>query len=75
MNILSKFGELNSSDFIKGAIVAIIGAVLPIIQSVIETGSFQFDWKAIGGIALTAFIAYLTKNLFTNSEGVFLGKE
>ena len=74
-NILSKFGELNAQDFIKGAIIAVLGAVMPVIESVISTGSFQFDWKLIGTVALSAFVAYMTKNLFTNSKGDSFSKE
>jgi hypothetical protein len=74
-NIQSEFLKLNGSDFGKGAVVAVFGAILPIIQSVIETGNFEFDWKAIGTVAMSAFIAYIAKNLFTSKEGKLFKKD
>lgn len=66
--LFSKFGELNQNDLIKGLIMAIIGAILPIIQQSIESGNLTFDWNAIWKMALSVALAYLTKQLFTNSN-------
>lgn len=73
--MFSKFGKLNIEDLAKGIVVAALGAVIPVIESVISTGSLSFDWKAMGYTALTAAVAYLTKNLFTNSNGLLFTKE
>jgi putative exporter of polyketide antibiotics len=66
---------LNSSDFLKGLIMAVLSSVITVIYQTVEAGSLIFDWKAIGTMALTSAIAYIMKNLFTNSTGKFLGKE
>jgi hypothetical protein len=50
-------------------------SVLTIAYNTVSAGSLTFDWKAIGLTALTSGLAYLMKNLLTNSEGEFLGKE
>jgi hypothetical protein len=71
----STFLNLNSSDFIKGLVVAVITAVITIIHTTLETGSLAFDWKLIGTTALTSAVAYIMKNLFTNSTGKLLKKE
>lgn len=73
--MFSKFLELNIEDVIKGLAMAVFGAILPIIWSVISTGSFAFDWKAIGTAALTAALAYLNTQLFSNSKGMLFSKE
>lgn len=72
---MSKFLNLNSSDFIKGLIVAVLGTVISMVYSVLQTNSLEFDWKAIGMAALTSGMAYIMKNLFTNSDGKMMKKE
>ena len=72
---MSTFLNLNSSDFIKGLIMAVLSSVITVIYQTVEAGLLVFDWKAIGTMALTAGLAYIMKNLFTNSAGVFLKKE
>ena len=57
--------KLGANDFWKGLIVAIGGAVVAAIQSSAVAGSISFNWKYIGGVASSAFIAYIGKNLFT----------
>lgn len=66
---------LNTSDFLKGLIMAVLSSVITVIYQTIEAGSLVFDWKAIGTMALTAGLAYIMKNLFTNSNGGFLKRE
>lgn len=58
---------LNLSDFWKGLIMAVGGAVFQIIVDTINSGSLTFDWSAIGKTALGAIIVYLGKNFFTPS--------
>jgi hypothetical protein len=71
----STFLNLNSSDFIKGLIMAVLTTVITIIYQTVEAGSLVFDWKSIGTMALTSALAYIMKNLFTNSTGKLFGKE
>jgi len=67
--------NLNSTDFLKGLIMAVLSSVITVVYQTVEAGSLVFDWKAIGTMALTSAIAYIMKNLFTNSTGKFFGKE
>jgi len=71
----STFLTLNSTDFLKGLIMAVLSSVITVIYQTVEAGSLVFDWKAIGTMALTSGLAYIMKNLFTNSTGKFFGKE
>jgi hypothetical protein len=71
----STFLTLGSKDFIKGLLVAVLSAVITIVYNTIQTGSLTFDWKTIGMTALTSAVAYIMKNLFSNSNGKFLKKE
>jgi len=71
----STFLNLNFNDFVKGLSVAVLTSVLTIVYDVVQTGSLTFDWKHIGTAAITTAIAYLLKNLFTNSTGTLLKKE
>ncbi len=61
----SAFLSLNWLDLGKGLILAAITSVLTIVTQTLQAGSLTFDWKAIGITALTAGLAYLTKNFFT----------
>lgn len=71
MRKFSEFLKLNIGDFIRGLIVAVFAAILVPISQTIESGSLTFDWAAMGKMALAAAIAYLGKNLLTNSRGSF----
>ena len=75
MTKLSEIYKLNSKDFIKGLITAIFGAVIGIVLPIMQSGEWTFDWQFIGKSAMTAAVAYLFKNLLTNSDGEFLKKE
>jgi hypothetical protein len=72
---MSTFLNLNIEDLAKGLIITILTSVLTIAYNTVSAGSLTFDWKSIGLAALTSGLAYLMKNLLTNSEGQFLGKE
>lgn len=72
---MSTFLNLNIEDLGKGLIITVLTSVLTIVYNTVSAGSLTFDWNAIGLTALTSGLAYLMKNLLTNSEGQFLGKE
>lgn len=72
---MSTFLNLNTSDFIKGLIMAVLSTVITVVYQTVEAGSLVFDWNAIGTMALTTALAYIMKNFFTNSAGKFFGKE
>ena len=67
--------KLNAADFLKGLIVAVVGAGLTSIQQVISTSGTQYtiNWRLVGGVALAAAVSYLIKNLGTSDDGKVLG--
>lgn len=72
--LMSKFLTLNWADFGKGLLLAVLSAVLTLIVSLLKEKGFDLtstDLNAILQIAVTTLVAYLGKNLFTNSEGQF----
>jgi len=71
----SSIFTLNKADFIKGLIIAVFTAVITLLYNTVQTGSLTFDWKAISTAAASAALAYIMKNLLTNSSDEFLKKE
>jgi hypothetical protein len=71
----STFLSLNSKDFIKGLVVAVLSSVVAILYSTVQAGSLAFDWTTIGTVALTSALGYIMKNLFTNSNDELMKKE
>jgi putative exporter of polyketide antibiotics len=71
----STFLNLNTNDFIKGLIMAVLSTVITIVYQTVQAGSLVFDWKSIGTMALTTALAYIMKNLFTNSTGTLFAAE
>lgn len=68
---MSKIFTLNLSDFVKGLVMTVIGSVIGIFYSTVQSGSLTFDWSIIKTTALSAALSYLLKNFFTNSNGEF----
>lgn len=71
----SNFLQLNLKDFGKGLLLAVLASVLGAILTTLQAGSLAFDWKQIGTLAGTTFVAYIVKNLFQNSAGEVLKQE
>ncbi len=72
----SKFLSLNLRDFEKGLIIAITVAVLTYLKEAITNGGLSnIDWGLLITTAILALIAYLLKNLVTNSEQKFGRRE
>ena len=67
----SEFGKINSKDIVKGLIVAVATAILTGALQLFQAGpvewTFSFWQPTIYG-GITAGIAYLLKNVFTNSQ-------
>lgn len=63
--VTSGFGKLNIADYSKGALLAVINAVLTTVYTSLSAGSLSFNWKAIGLVAATTAVSYLLKNFFT----------
>jgi hypothetical protein len=71
----STFLSLDLKDLSKGLLMAVLSSVLTIVYNTVEAGSLDFNWHAIGMAAITSGIAYLMKNLLSNSNGKFLSSE
>jgi len=69
------FFKLNYKDFLKGLIMTVIGAIIGAIMPIIQSGEWVFDWTSTWHIAAAAGVGYIVKNLFTNSEDKFLKPE
>ena len=70
---MSGLFKLDWKDLIKGAVVSVLTAVLAFILDALKK-DISLDWNTIGTLALSAFIAYLIKNLGTDSQGKLGGK-
>lgn len=78
---MSQIFKLNQSDFVKGAITAVISAVVVALGSVVSAPDFNVfsvDWASVLNLAIkvagSAFIGYISKNFFSDGEGKFVGK-
>lgn len=73
----SKFLRLNSRDFINGLIVVMFCTFITGLYQLIATGGV-INWLTIKPVVIAAIgsgVAYLTKNLLTNSKGKFMMRE
>lgn len=70
---MSGLFKLDWRDLVKGAVVSVFTTVITVVLDALNTG-VSLDWKAIGTIALSAFLSYLLKNLGTDSSGKLGGK-
>jgi len=72
--------KIGSSDVFKGAVTAVLAAIITVLYGVVSQAGFnvfEADWGVIltnvTQGALTAFIAYLGKNFLSTENGDFLG--
>lgn len=78
---MSEIFRLNVKDFGKGAVTAVVAAVVITLYGVVSQVGFDVfsaDW---GGVlssalnaALAAFVGYIGKNFISDSEGKVLGR-
>jgi hypothetical protein len=74
----SNFLNLNIKDLLKGFVVVVGMAILTAVYTAIEAGNLAFTWEFFKPVLITglgAGIAYLMKNLFTNSQDEMLKGE
>lgn len=64
----SGFLKWNFRDFFHGLLMAILVPVAGIIKETLESGSFSFDWKHLGTLALAGGFGYLIKKLFEGGK-------
>lgn len=57
---LSNFLSLNAQDFLKGLLMAVLGAVVAVVGPAIETQTFVFNWTIIWHTAAATAFSYLT---------------
>lgn len=74
---MSEFLKLKKADFWKGLFVAVLTAAITALSNSIATATdfASFNWQIIVLSSAGAFVAYITKNLFTNSDGKLLKSE
>jgi hypothetical protein len=73
----SKYLKLNTRDFINGIIVAILCTFITGFYQLIANGGV-INWITIKPVVIAAIgsgVAYLTKNLLSNSKGQFMRGE
>lgn len=72
----STFFKLNLKDFGKGLLVAVLSAVITYLYQAVQNGSLAtIDPSVLLQVAVGALLAYLLKNLVTNSDGKVLAGE
>lgn len=78
----SKILSLVKQDWLKAFWMFLLSTVVSVVGDAVlqsfQNGSYSVDsinWKAIGASVLVAVIAYLQKQLLSNSNGQFLKKE
>lgn len=72
----SAFFKLTGSDFFKGLVVAVLGAVFATLAQWFDVPGFDFgtfQWGELLRIGLSAAVAYLAKNLLSTKDGKFMG--
>jgi len=65
----SNLGTINWSDLVKGLILAIITGVGEYIYNILNSGTFNIDFRAVGSLALKIFVCYLIKQILTDRTG------
>ena len=73
----SEIFRLGQRDFVKGIVVAVLGAVLATLAQWVNAPGFDFatfQWGEILKIATSAAIFYLSKNFLSTSDDKVLGK-
>jgi uncharacterized membrane protein len=73
----SKFMNLGMKDFLRGLVISIVSTILVGLTTALDSGMMPTpeQWKYLIITGIGSGVAYLAKNLFTNSEDQFLKKE
>lgn len=73
--------KLTKADFQKGLVMAILGGIALPVLAMLQTPGFDIfhaNWNAVLNLAINGgvagFATYITKNLFSDESGAFLGK-
>lgn len=80
MNTFSGMFKLNVKDFMKGAVMAVLGGIALPLDAALQTPNFSVlttDWHQIGILALNGgiigFLIYIVKNFLSTSDGKVAG--
>ena len=57
--------SLNGQDFVRGLLMAVIGAVGAVVQNSLSADQFTLNWSNIWHVAAIAGIGYLLKQFAT----------
>jgi hypothetical protein len=71
----SEFLNWNWYDLVKGSLLCMLVAILTTSYQMLTTIPPHYDIKVIAVSSITALVAYLIKQLTTNSKGELLEKE
>lgn len=73
----SKAGTLQAKDWIRGLVVSVATSVLMLAQEMFKADAdwSQVDYSLLTRTSIAAGIAYILKNLCTNSDDKMLKKE
>jgi len=63
---MSKLFTLNTKDFLKGLVMAILVPAVTIIQQSLDSGTLVLNWKTILIASISGVVGYLMKNFFTS---------
>lgn len=72
----SELFKLNLTDLAKGLIVAVLAAVVTAFGHALNAPGFDFatfDWSTLMSVAVSAALAYLSKNFLSDQNGKFGG--
>jgi len=75
--IVSQQFSLSIRDFLKGALVAVLSAIVPIVNAAILSyqtaeANFTMPWTTMGIVSLGAFVAYIAKNFLEPTKVIDL---
>lgn len=72
----SNFLKLDTKDFLKGLVLAVLTAIITALYSLVQTGELaSINVNLVLTTAISSALAYLMKNLATNSDDKILKKE
>ncbi|MGN2373460.1 hypothetical protein ACTFAO_07350 [Sphingobacterium spiritivorum] len=73
--INNKQFSLKWRDVLIGALLAAFSGAFKVALETLNSGSLEFNWKAIGITAISTLLAYLGKNFFEPSKTVVVKKD
>ena len=69
----SQLFKLNVRDFAKGLLIAVLTAVFASAAQLLQVSGLNLDWWQLLSIAVSAGMAYVSKNFLSDESGRVLG--